>query len=430
MKKTLTILTIFICSSVEAQDLYIPSGAEFTISDGAEVAVGTDLLNNGRLEVKEGGSFICLGNITNVGFFINNGQLDMYQNWANAGTFNTSQGEMVFSGEGEQQFASSYLPISSLVIHKSGTVKFNADSIKITERLHFIDGVLTSDNSTRFIVESGAEITHELGSDSYYEGVITSRGTGYRIFPVGNNGYFGTLAFLEMQGSGSSTEIDVSLIHDPIAATPGPGLIGVSDHNRWKIQLNKGEISESVIQIDFTEEDIESFTNPNNIRHKFSTPVIAVADSIQGAYSSLGIESLYDTDSVSFGIITSGESASFVRGASRYFGIALAPTIDPKGEIFFPNVFAPAASDERNQTYKVFGELIANSPFQIKIYNRFSTLVYQADTFEEANQIGWNGVNEAGKEEETGLFYVFVQYAYAYEPGKINEYSGTIMLKR
>ena len=77
MKKTLTILTIFICSSVEAQDLYIPSGAEFTISDGAEVAVGTDLLNNGRLEVKEGGSFICLGNITNVGFFINNGQLDM-----------------------------------------------------------------------------------------------------------------------------------------------------------------------------------------------------------------------------------------------------------------------------------------------------------------------------------------------------------------
>ena len=188
MNRILTMLII--CTSYAqliAQDLYVPSGAELTISNGASVSVGPDLLNNGRLEIQDGGSFICQGNIMNLGFFINNGQLDMYQNWVSTGTFNTSQGEMVFSGNGEQQFASTYLPISSLVINKSGTIQFNADSIKITEELHFENGVLTTNSSTKFIVESDAEIFHEAGSTSYFEGSIISRGTGYRVFPVGNN---------------------------------------------------------------------------------------------------------------------------------------------------------------------------------------------------------------------------------------------------
>ena len=431
MNRILTILII--CTSYAqliAQDLYVPSGAELTISNGASVSVGPDLLNNGRLEIQDGGSFICQGNIMNLGFFINNGQLDMYQNWVSTGTFNTSQGEMVFSGNGEQQFASTYLPISSLVINKSGTVQFNADSIKITEGLHFENGVLTTNSSTKFIVESDAEIFHKAGSTSYFEGSIISRGTGYRVFPVGNNGYFGTFSFVEMQGLGSTTELEVSLTHTPEIGDPGDDLIGVSDNNRWKIQLNKGVIDHAIIQIDFTEEDIENFSNGNSIRRKYETPVIAVADSIQGIYHSLGIESIFDTDSITYGIITSGESLSILPGESKYFGVGLAPTIDPKGEVYFPNVFSPYASDDRNRTYKVFGELIANTPFQIKIYNRFSTLVYNADNFEEANRIGWDGNNKSGKEEETGIFYVFVKYAYEYDPEVIHEYSGTLMLKR
>lgn len=431
MKRSLIIASLLFTSAAMAQDMYLQSNAEMIIAPNAVVTSGTNLYNEGRVDVNSEGNFVALGNITNLGFFINNGSLELFKNWVNAGTFNTTEGELIFSGSEFQQFANTYLPISKLTISKLGNVQLSADSIKITDELNFEEGVLSVSDGSRLIVESSAEINHASGSESYFDGAIVSRGTGYRIFPVGDGGYYGTFSFLEMQGTGRSTELEVSMIHEPATGAPGEDLVGVSDQNRWKVQLNQGAVDHAIMQIDFTEEDLEQFNNENNIRRKYDSPVIAVADSIQGVYHSLGIESIFDTDSITFGIISSSESIAMQEsGQSKYFGVGLAPTIDPKGEIYFPNVFAPGASDERNQSYRVFGELIANSPFQIKIYNRFSILVYEADTFEEANQIGWNGINKAGKEEETGVFYVFVQYAYQYEPEIIREYSGSILLKR
>lgn len=430
MKRLQTIALMLGFLSSYGQDLFIPQQAELTISSNAIISTGTNLINNGRVEIATGSSYMSMGNITNTGFLINNGQLELYQNWVNVGTFNTSMGEMIFAGSSDQKFASTYLPIATLTISKMGKLEFEADSIKITDELKFVEGVLNPGENTRFIVDSDADIIHEAGSQSYFEGTMISRGTGYRIFPVGDGGYFGTLSFLEMQGTGNSNELEIALEHLPIAAMPGEDLIGISDQNRWKIKQTKGDINHAVLQIDFEEENLESFTNQNTIRRKYDSPVIAISDSIVGPYHSLGVESLIATDSVTYGTIIGAESVALKKDETRYFGVALAPTVDPKGEIFFPNVFAPSASDIRNQSYKVFGELIAEKPFQIRIYNRFSTLVYQADSFEEANKEGWNGLNESGKEEESGVFFVFVQYAYQYEPERIHEYSGSLLLKR
>ncbi len=422
-------LAMFACSS-QAQDLFVQSDAELTIGSGAYLTSGTDVVNEGRIDIRGNAGMLGLGNMMNYGFFINNGYLELFRNWVNTGTFNTSQGELIFSGGADQEFAHTYLPTSRLTVNKTGRIRMSADSIKITDELSFTEGVLSITESSKLIVESGASIRHQAGSESYFDGSIISRGTGYRIFPVGDSGYYGTFEFLEMTGTGRSTEIEVSMAHEPGVGKPGEDLVGVSDNNRWKIQVNNGSIDHAIIQIDFTEENLEEFANENPIRRKHDSPVLAVADSINGFYHSLGIESIFDTDSITFGIISSSESTSVLPGQSKYFGVGLAPTIDPKGEIYFPNVFSPAASDDRNTTYKVFGELISNTPFQIKIYNRFSTLVYDSNTFEEANTVGWNGVNKTGKEEETGVFYVFVKYAYTYEPEIIHEYSGSILLQR
>lgn len=429
-RATIPILLWLSALNAGAQEFYLSGNAEITLTDGAELVLGTDLANDGRLDIQTGATLVSRGSIENSGFLINSGEISLYQNWTNTGTFNTSAGSLNFVGAADQLFTTTYLPVSGLVINKTGQLKMAADSIKISESLLFANGVLQLESGTKLIVENSADVEQTSGSASYLDGTLISRGSGYRLFPVGQGGYYGTLSFLEMQSTGKSTEVEVSLLHAPDAGTPGDDLIGVSDENRWKVQVNKGYIEDVLIEIDFEAENIDSFTKTNNIRRKYETPVLALASELTGPYSSLGVESLYDTDSATFGIIASQDYFEAKAGESRYLAVALAPTKDPKGEVYFPNVFSPKASDPDNQAYKVFGELIANTPFQIKIYNRFNTLVYQANSFDEANLVGWNGTNSTGKEEETGIYYVFVKYAFEYDPTTIHSYSGSLFLKR
>ncbi len=468
MRSKLLIL-LFLCAFYgKAQELYVQLSGVITVSDGAilttggglvndgdvevngelstgggldnqgnievngELITNRELNNDGRLDIMTESQMISLGNVNNLGFLVNNGIISLYSDWTNTGTYNTEVGEMVFLGGNDQIIFNSYLPIRNLTVNKIGQVLLRGDSIKVSEELNFEDGVLTVDENTQFIVSSQAEINQVVGSESYFDGEIISRGSGYRLFPVGDGGFYGNFAFLSTSGAGQNTEVGVSMIHQNTEPPrPADDVVGVSSENVWKVDLRKGQLDAAQLQIDFIAEDLENFTLENEIRRTFDSPVIAQSDSgATGPFYTLGIESLIDTDSITFGTIISGDSAQFTNLGSKYFAIALAPQIDPAGQIYFPNVFAPQASDPDNQTYKVFGEHIANEPFQIKIYNRFSKLVYSSNTFEESNQIGWNGVNSEGRDEPTGIFYVFVTYAYEYDVETLIEYSSSILLQR
>ncbi len=450
MRNRLFILLLLYAFYGKSQDLYVPASGILTISKGAILTTGGGLENDGdielngelitygdfnnnkRLDITPESQMISLGNVNNLGLLFNNGTISLYRDWSSTGTYNTETGDMVFLGGEDQTIFNRYLPIRNLTVNKIGQVTLRGDSIKVTETLNFEDGVLTVDPGTQFIVASQAEINQVMGSESYFDGEILSRGSGYRLFPVGDGGYYGTLSFLNTSGAGTNTEVGVSLIHrNSEPPRPAADVIGVSSENIWKVELRKGQLDAAHLRIDFIAEDLENFVIENDIRRTFESPVIAQSDSgAAGPYHTLGIESLIDTDSISYGSIISRDSAKFTNLGSKYFAVAIAPQIDPKGQIYFPNVFAPEASDPLNQSYRVFGEHIANEPFQIKIYNRFSKLVYMSDNFEESTQIGWNGRNLQGKEEPTGIFYVFVTYAFDYNLEELKSFSSSILLQR
>ena len=429
--KKLTYLLLFSTFQLGAQSLYVPKDANIIITKGASITTGGALENNGKFEILDGGELIAIGAINNLGFFINNGLMTLLGNWSNNGTFTTNLGEMAFLGGENQMISNRYLNLKNLTINKTGTVTLEGDSIVVTEKLSFENGILTKGPNTKVIVSASAKVDYLLGSMSYFEGEIISRGTRDRRIPVGNEGFYGTIGLINMRGTANS-EFAFSMIHkNPEAPIPEPDLVGVSDENVWKVDFRKGFIDSLQVEIDFISEDLENFTNENIIRRKFDSPVIAVADSTPaGPFRSIGIAELLNTDSITYGTAISQPYDQFQNYGSKYFAVGLAPRIDPEGQIYFPNVFAPAASDSRNKSYRVFGEHIANEPFKLEIYNKFSKLVYEAKTFEEASTKGWDGRNKQGNEEYTGIFYMKVNYAYKYSPSETKQFSGPIFLKR
>lgn len=406
------------------------------LADQAQATVSGNLNNSGSFQIGSGNQqteamFFGLGNVTNTGLINNVGTVTLFSNWTNEGVYNSNLGKMSFQGGANQTIFNSYLRIENLEVNKAGRVTLTGDSVKITNRLGFLDGVLSAGENTRFIVDTDAEIDYLTGFyNSYFEGTLIARGLRNRVFPVGDGDFYGSIGLIDMMGI--NPEVAVSMTHQPVVAPiPGGDLVGVSGQNKWQVELRKGSIDSVQIQIDFIAEDLENFDIENDVRRFFDSPVVAESsEGIEGPYLSLGIESLSNSDSLTTGLILSKEYAKYDQPGSRYYAIALEPQLDAEGQIYFPNVFAPEASDPDNQVFKVFGHGIANQPFKLEIYNRWSVLVYETDTFEEANTLGWDGQNRTGREEQSGIYYVYVKYAYSNNPEAIRDYNGPVLLKR
>jgi PKD repeat protein len=81
-----------------------------------------------------------------------------------------------------------------------------------------------------------------------------------------------------------------------------------------------------------------------------------------------------------------------------------------KDELYIPNAFHPYAQNSENQVVKVYGNNIDESDFFFKIVNRWGKVMYETRSFNEANSVGWNGVNNNnGEEQETNVFTYIVR---------------------
>ena len=76
--------------------------------------------------------------------------------------------------------------------------------------------------------------------------------------------------------------------------------------------------------------------------------------------------------------------------------------------------------------FGVFGEKIVDEDFFLRIFNRFGTIVYETNSFAEANQVGWNGTNLSGGEEPVGVYYY--EFRLKFETGRIVEKTDTFYL--
>ena len=197
---------------------------------------------------------------------------------------------------------------------------------------------------------------------------------------------------------------------DPV---PGDSLLGVSHRGLWELELQEGSVDPTLIEIEFNEEDLSDFRLPNNIRHRVNSPAIAIASDPAGVFRSIGVESLLNSDSLTFGTIISEIPISLQPGEKIYLAMALAPRIPNEGLYFIPEAFSPRATDQLNQTFRVFGECISEEGFDLQIYNRYGVVVFETSSFAEASLTGWNGNNQrTGAEEPAGVYYYTVRFQF------------------
>lgn len=388
MKRLLNILFVFCALLTEGQQLYVADGGILHIAPGANLEVTGDLENDGTI--------------------LNTGTMSLYGNWFVNNIFNGNTGTIQFLGGQDQMVSPPSILVNALTMNQSGEVLFTGDEFIVTDDIAFLNGVIRTADNTRFLLTSDVRVVGGSVA-SYFQGRLSYQGSGIRKFPMGYEGVYAPITLLEVFGS--TPEFTVSY-QNPNSSQPIPGdeLLGVSGNGIWEVQLSAGTIDPTPVQIDFSGEDLQNFGLFNNIRHRVNSPVIAVSDAPDGVFAPLGVETLLNSDSLSFGSITSEIDFAPAESQTAYFAIGLGPRIDPAGLVYIPEIFSPAATDPDNQTFRVFGERILDDDFLMEVYNRFGALVYSTESFQEANELGWDGVNQnTGNEEQSGLFYYYVR---------------------
>lgn len=97
--------------------------------------------------------------------------------------------------------------------------------------------------------------------------------------------------------------------------------------------------------------------------------------------------------------------------------------------LYVPNVFSPTATDQENQFARVYGRNVSNTDFNFQIYNRWGALMYESNSFDEANNVGWNGREMNTGEQQTNGVYTYI-LSGTYRDGSTFEQTGSITLIR
>jgi hypothetical protein len=244
------------------------------------------------------------------------------------------------------------------------------------------------------------------------DGPLFHQGTGYKYFPVGNNGNFRPAELLDV--SGLNPVVGVS-VNEP---NPNPvvplQLLAVSDARYWQILPQSGVFDGSQIRLKLgSDESLGTDVDVQDI-------VVSATDSLGGIFFSLG-------QSIFSGSLLEGEITSALEVTGGYLPIAVEGFAEERS-LYIPNALSPVAPDPEDQVAKVYGQQIVDEDFSFRIYNRWGQLVYETDSFTEANTIGWNGVSANGDEESLGVY----QYTLAgrFVSGKPFSRQGTIKVIR
>lgn len=386
----LSMLFTFLLTEINGQSLFLQENAAIYIQENTEIQAGGSLINNGFIE--------------------NLGTLSIYEDFLNNSLFNSTSGALEFRGDGDQWVFSPTLNLKELNVDGENRVTLTGDSVLVFEEMNFTNGILTVTDTTELIISNDVNI---LGgnSNSYFDGELIQLGNSFKKYPLGKNGLYAPITLDDIIGIDLRMRVSVNVpANDPVPV-PAADVIGVSEHAIWNVNLDGGSFDSAVVSFEFSDADLENFTIENSINADFISPVVVAKNSLEEEFNTLGVSSLLDTDSLTFGTITAEKYLKLTNENKKYLAIGKAPIASRAGLIYIPNVFSPNAIEEENQTFRIFGNRIINEGFSLRIFNQRNVLLYQTDAFDEANQFGWNGIGQNnGSEQPSGLYYYTIVY--------------------
>jgi len=332
---------------------------------------GQDLYNTTSVFIPVGTNIFIDGAVNNNGFVQNKGTITVTGDWRNDRTYQ-GEGQVIFSGAGTQRIFNNKQAIQHAVVTGGGDKRVDG-KIMITQQLDLLQGILFVSDDDTLLLKENAFIT--VGSlSSYVDGALTAEGSGYKFFPIGKNGKYHPIEFIDIKGITPTIEVEVfdavPSIHVPHAS--------VFTDAYW------------------TRKDIHGTFNssPVSFGYKFSDDVIqrnvviASADEIENDFTVFDNTDVQEDGAIEK-VSTQGDLSGrfFVLGQSDP---GYGRNIPPKA-FYISTSLCPTARNPDNQVIKIFGDNLMPEDFHFDVFNRAAQPVFSTTSLDEMTSNGWNG---------------------------------------
>lgn len=351
--------------------------------------------DNALITITPSTRLTILGGALNNGDLVNKGTLSLTGDWMNVDTYTPENGLFILNGTDRQNIAHNGQEVYQLLIAGEGEKVITSD-MEIQDTLDLMDGVLTISNGITLLVQANGTVVG--GSDvSYIDGPLFHQGTGNKYFPVGSNGSFRPAELINV--TGTNPVMGIATYQPNPDPTVPLELLAVSDTRYWQLIHQSGVYDGTQIRLKVTnDERLGSDVDIQDV-------VVTSADSIGGIFLNLG-------QSQFTGSLSDGQVTSSLPAFSEFYAIAVEGFAEERA-LFVPNALSPAALDPEDQVVKVYGQQIVDEDFMFRIYNRWGQIVYETNSFSEANTNGWHGETYSGDEESIGVYHYTLTGTFA-----------------
>lgn len=340
------------------------------------------------------------GSVSNKGSLSNEGQLTFTNDWESAGSY-SGPGTLVAHGNGTQKIAHFNQEVSNFYVHGWGS-KFIKGQLRIANVFRLTEGMVHVSANDRLFLRDGARI--EGGSpDSHVDGAITVSGTGYKFFPIGKNGTYAPVEFLDVRGQNPEFSVEVF----DSAPTLAIDNVIVQNSLYWQRTDLTGDFESSPVSVHYEE---ESFSDPSKII------MLAGADWDKPFMTITQLDHAAETQKVSSRlsiaapVIMLGQIADHWRDADFYLSTALSPN----------------AYHSDNRKIRIFGDQLSGDQFYFAVFNRWGNVVFETTSLEMMITNGWDGRSVDGNIQVSGT-YPYRLAAYD-KTGKKFEKNGVITI--
>ena len=340
------------------------------------------------------------GEIKNAGLLINDGLVAFTNDWETTGTYR-GKGSLEAIGSSVQKISHHDQKVHNLIINGWGS-KFIKGEINITDEFHLLKGIVRVSDKDLLSLKDGVLIFG--GSlESHVEGAITTEGTGYKFFPIGKNGMYAPIEFLNVKGTSAKYAVEV-FENAPVITVENTI---VKNGLYWQRTDLEGDFGGSAVALQF---DPSEFADVSKIMLVAGTDWDSQFMPIHGLIHSQEQDQVSTPTDVTASILMLGEVSENWAEADFYLSTALSPN----------------ANNLDNRKVKIFGERLDNEHFRFEVFNRWGSTVYENSSLESMRSNGWDGRTRTGEHLVSGV-YPYRLAAYD-KTGKRFEKKGVISI--
>ncbi|WP_165824119.1 gliding motility-associated C-terminal domain-containing protein [Pseudochryseolinea flava] len=340
------------------------------------------VFNGTSIYVANEGMIHLPAEVSNEGYFENNGLVEAGGDWINKGVYHGT-GILALVGGDAQSVKINDQPFERLRI-SGGGVKIFEDKVHVKNLLTLEEGIVQFSQGGSLSLEAHAKIVG--GSEqSYISGALTQEGVGYKFFPVGKGDLYRPFELLDV--SGISPRISLELMID-MPNVSISGYTDVCEKFYWKRETVSGTFFSSPVSATYEHDDMSS-----------DKVMLIQGNNFDDAFSLLATEQI--AESGRWSNIISAEGAT-----GNIFMLALARTspVREDSQQYISTTLSPNATNTVNQSIKAFGDYLVEDDFHLVVFNRQGFIVFETTSLINMQQSGWRGVALNGSMLPSGAY--------------------------